>query len=211
MDLTSQIVNIMRENNIEGYNMLDTLSNIYSNIESSLFNKIETDPSVFYAIKDIVWYNLEYLPNTEKGIANLSSLGSKFPHVIYSFNESDYIRNKDLHNTNEELKTIISKWNDDLIIAHIYSNSNFKQNDKIIIHDNTETYKKYLPKDILNINGKSIENDYKVFCALSGKIGNYNKIFYNYLLKFQSMVEKSIKENKDLRIEVNYASESEIR
>lgn len=219
-ELTEKVLDLLRENGFEKDKALEALTSIYSEVEYSIWENVRLSPGVFYGVKDIVWYNLEHLPNggEEKGASNLRLLGTVLPNFIYSFNDADYINKTEVPAFLREVDFILSKWDKSWRLANLYTNlpigwQGGTNPSKIIIHERTESPKKYMPGEqtsrtsrILGPTGDRLNiqknNEYQVFCSLDDEIGEYGQgpIFYGVLMQLREAARKAIEYDKDLRL-----------
>lgn len=218
-DITDKVINLLRENGIDKTHTLETLANVYSEIEFSMWETIKLNAGVFYGIKDLVFYNLEHLANggEERGLSDLRFIGTVFPNFIYSFNDVDFIKNSDLQALLDEIDLISSKWNKSWRMANIYTNVpiSWQGGDnpsKCIFHERGESSAKYVPNQlsrtsrILGPNGTNIRKEIEnyVYCVIDEEIGEYGQgpILYGVLLQLRSAVSKAIQNGKDLKLEL---------
>lgn len=216
--ITEKIINLLQENGIEKNHYLDTLSKCYHDIQMTLWERISISPSNFYNLKDIIWYNLEHLPNggETKGLSDLRFLGTKYPALIYCCNDTDIVSNQNVVSLLEEIESIINQWNKDWALVSLYTKSELGWNggdnpSKVVIYDaRTESPSKYGYNtnygNIVGADGKIIKklDIDTVLCAVDGfKIGEYvnGQILYNVLIKMREVCKKAIKNGKDIKFD----------
>jgi hypothetical protein len=215
--LTQEVVDLLNDNDVKNDEILDKLSLIYEDIEKNLWESIEISPAIFYNLKDVVWYNLEHIPNdgVQKGGTTLEFLGTKYPNFIYCCNESDIIKKDNLPSLLEEIEEIIAKWDKNWRFASLFTRSTQSwkggRNDepsKVIIYDaNSESPSQYgynkQYSTIVDSKGDSIKKYgiNTVLCSLGETIGQYTqgKILYNVLIKVREKCKDAIRNKKGLK------------
>lgn len=215
-DITKQIYDLLIKNNIPKDDMLQILYRTSQELESELWEKITVNPMMLDGLKDIIWYNLEHLPQGGefKGLSNLRFLNTIYPHFIFIANESPLIGLNYVKELYSEINDIISKWNANWKIAALYTKSSMgwqggEEPSKLIIYEKGESPAKYgynqTYGSILGSNGKAIKkiNEDIVLCSLDTEIGSYvnGAILYNTLVKLKEACKRAIQGEKDLMIE----------
>lgn len=205
-DLSEKILNVLLEEGINNEDISITLSNIQSEIETKLWEKINVSPLIFFKLKDTIFYNFEYCNYNDKptGKTNLKDFGKNYPVLMFNFNESSYVLKDDVELLLKEIEDIRSKWNQNICIANVYTKTNFSWNvgdenpSQLIIYDEeTETpmthgFYNNTYSNIYNATGEKIKHeDEIVLCAIK-KIGIYNE--YNLLTQVLDSLYNSIKE-----------------
>lgn len=215
-NITKQIYDLLTKNNILKDDMLQVLYNTSQELELELWEKVTINPMMLDGLKDIVWYNLEHLPQggESKGLSNLRFLNTVYPYFIFTANESPLIGLTYIKELYNEINDIISKWNANWRLAALYTKSSMgwqggDEPSKLIIYDKDESPAKYgynqTYGSILGSNGKSIKkiNEDIVLCSLDTEIGSYvnGTILYNTLVKLKESCRRAIQGEKDLMIE----------
>jgi hypothetical protein len=183
-------------------------------LEVNLWENITLSASIFYNLKDLVWYNLEHLPNDgePKGISNLRYLGTKFPNLIYCCNDSNIIKYSTAKELLKELEVINRNWNKDWPYVTLYSKSGTdwqggENPSPVIIYDaRTESPTKYGYNthygNILGTDGNLIKkyDINTVLCSINDSIGEYlsGSILYNMLIQLTQVCRNAVKNNRDI-------------
>lgn len=125
-DITNKILNVLKEYGIAMENIPTELYKIQQEIDEILWERIVISPTVFYRLKDTIFFNFEHLDHHEEitGKTNLKYFGTKYP-VFLMGTGTCYINNEYIKLILEELNDIKSKWNGQLYSAHLYSKVNF--------------------------------------------------------------------------------------
>ena len=214
-DIQELIIKILEDHGYEGLDALELLNQIYHIIQDRSFrdwNIFNIDD--FLTLKDIVWYNWEYLEQNEMklGLIDLKTMGSKFPNFMNLFSQNTMCEKYLLSDLSLELDTIISSWSSkSLYLIRIYTE--FDINEPIILHKQGESPNKYCKdaikrtSNILDVSGKNIiqeANDY----AKAEMIGLLNdleqsNIYYNLLIDLNNNVKQAIQYHKNLRVVIN--------
>jgi len=216
-EITQKVYDLLMENGIEKREVLQVLYRVSQELESEMWEKICISPMMFDSLKDIVWYNLEHLPQDgeEKGLTDLRFLSTKFPYFIFAANESPLLGLEYIKELYKEIDIIINSWNGKWRFVGLFTKSSAGWHggddpSRVIIYDaRVESPSKYgynqTYGSILGTNGKSIKkiNEDVVLCSLDIEIGDYvnGAILYNTLIKLRETCRKAIQNNKDMLIE----------
>ena len=193
-DLTNKILQLLKEEGVELKNAKNELSKVIENIENRFWIKLQISPSLFYNLKDTIWYNLEHLPNggNVKGKDDLRFIGSNYPVLMYSGNDDIYINTEQLQPLLLELEDISKKWSNQWSFVQLFTKSangwNGGKDDPspVIIYEPSkgETPGKYgyyqsskSNFGIFNSNGEfmNIKQKEIVLCAIETKLGTYGR------------------------------------
>jgi hypothetical protein len=215
-ELTGKISKLLLDNGISKKDLLNTLANVYQEIELSFWEHCNMTPMIFYNIKDIIWYNLEHLPNGGeiRGLSDLRFLGTVYPNLIYCCNDTNIIELEDIPKLLLELDDIINKWNRNWNFVSLYTKSNNgwqggQEASKVIIVEGNESPTKYGYNStygkIVGVNGKNIvKYDIDtVICTIDVPIGEYvqGHILYHTLFQLKECCKRAIKNQKDIMID----------
>lgn len=215
-ELSEKILKVLLENGVSKNEILNELAKAYQELELSLWEHISLSPMLFYSLKDVVWYNLEHLPNggEDKGLSDLRFLGSIYPNLIYSCNDSNIIESGNVPTLLLELEDIIRKWNPQWSFVSLYTKSQEgwqggKNASKVIIVEGKESPTKYGYNStygkIVGVDGKRIiKYDIEtVICTIDVSIGEYiqGHILYHTLLQLRDCCKKSIINKKDIIVD----------
>lgn len=153
-NLSDKILNILLENNIPPEDIDQELNKILIDINTKLWKKINISKYLFFNFKDTVFYNFEHLkcnPSQPRGKTNMRYYGEKFPILMYQTGGSVYMKKDLLKDLINELKMVLSEWNENIYIANLSSTSDFlwiggneNPSDLIIYNEEHENPKKYI-------------------------------------------------------------------
>ena len=216
-DLSKEVLEIFEKNNIPKNSILETLSIIYRDLQLELWETITISPSVFYNLKDLVWYNLEHVKSGGelKGVSNLRFLGTKFPNFIYCCNDSNLIEFKNISQLLDEVEDIIQSWDKNWKSVTLFTKGDIgwqggvNPSPVIIYENNVESPTKYgynsRYNNIVDAQGNSIKKyDFNtVLCSLDVPIGEYanGQILYNMIFQLRETCKRAIRNERDIRIE----------
>ena len=223
-DLTSKILNLLKEEGVKITEIRPKLSFIIDDIEKRLWEKISISLPLLYNLKDTVWYNLEHLPNggKEKGLDDLRFMGTKYPTLMFSANDDVYIKYEKLESLLAELEDILSKWSNDWTFVQLMTksmdgwNAGLKDPSPVIIYDPNKGerlskygyYSNQAPFAIFDKKGDYIylEKRETVLCAIETKLGIYGRepMMRALLEKLINTCKKAIKSGKGIMLNVNY-------
>lgn len=125
-DIANKILNIFKEHGIAMENIPTELYKIQQEIDELLWERIVISPTVFYKLKDTIFFNFEHLDHHDEvtGKTNLKYFGTKYP-VLLMGTGNCYINNEYVKLILEELNDIKSKWNSQIYSAHLHSKIDF--------------------------------------------------------------------------------------
>lgn len=219
-EITQKVYDLLKENGIPKREILQVLYRVSTELESEMWEKITISPMMFDSLKDIVWYNLEHLPQggEAKGLSELKYLSTLYPHFIFAANESPLLGLEYVKNLYIEIDNIIKAWNGKWKLVGLFTKSSAGWHggddpSKVIIYEKGESPAKYgynqTYGSILGSNGKQIKkiNEDVVLCAVDDEIGDYvnGQILYNTLVKLKEACKRAIQYNKDVMIEFEQA------
>lgn len=203
--LYEEIYSILISNNIEKENILFELNKIYSYIENKYYKYFFIKQEILFYIKDIIWYNLEFLPNNEQeyGLYDFSTLGSKF-NLISQLDNNIILNNNNINDLKNELKIVINNWNKNWKVAKIFTDiEENKESNEVIIYKKGESprkYNYYKKTPIIDKNNHNIYmNKNVMLCEIDSILGDFylNNIIYN---KIKNLYELCNNDNKYLII-----------
>jgi hypothetical protein len=204
MQLYEDIYNLLIKN-VDKEDILQELGKLYNYIENKYFKYFEFDYSTIYLLKDTLWFNIEHTGD-RIGLTNLKDVGSKFK-IINQFENNLILNKEDIEKLKEEINYLIDNWNNDWIMAEIYSDNDtnvWNKHSNVIIHNENESPRKYnyfKRTSIINDENKHLfMNKDVVLCKLNGKIGDnfINNILYDNILKLKELCKTCLEENKYL-------------
>lgn len=136
-DISNKILKILKEYGISMEDIPTELYKIQQEIDGILWEKLVISPTVFYKLKDTIFFNFEHSEHTDNltGKTSLKYFGTKYPGFLMGTGTC-YINNEYSKLILEELEDIKSKWNNQIYIAHLHSKVDF---DWIIGDDNPST------------------------------------------------------------------------
>lgn len=219
-EITQKVYDLLKENGVQKKEMLQVLYRISSELESEMWETIIISPMMFDSLKDIIWYNLEHLPQggETKGLSDLRYLSTLYPHFIFAANESPLLGLEYVKKLYIEIDNIIKAWDGKWRFAGLFTKSSAGWHggddpSKLIIYDKGESPSKYgynqTYGSILGSNGKQIKKITEdiVLCTLDTEIGDYvnGQILYTTLVKLKEVCKKAIQYNKDVMIEFEQA------
>ena len=215
-EITQKVYDLLEQNGIPKRDMVKVLDRISLEMESELWEKITISPVMFDSLKDIVWYNLEHLPQGGEaiGLSDLRYLSTLYPYFIFAANESPVLPLEYVKNLYTEIDNIIKAWNGKWKFVGLFTKSSAgwhggEEPSKLIIYGKGESPSKYGYKQtygsILGSNEKQIQKltEDIVLCAVDDEIGDYvnGQILYNTLVKLKEVCKRAIQYNKDVMIE----------
>ena len=218
-EIALEILNLLKEKKIPNKDITSTLIEINNSIEFLLWEKTTLSPSLFYNLKDTVWFNLEHLKSggEEKGMSSLRFLGTKYPILMSSFNEDVYLEKDQIEDFTKELKDIMSRWSNDWLFVQliaktqeIWSYGSSDSSSIVIYEPNKESPIKYgyrpnSPKSlILDKDGNNIKNEQQetIHCCIETKLGTYGKepLMRNLLERLIDCSNKAFLNSKGIMI-----------
>lgn len=214
-ELSNKIYNLLKEQEFDDKSTLDELIRVYKDIEDNIWEIIDLNPMTLYSLKDVIWYNLEHLPNggEEIGVSSLKYLSSRFPEIASFCNESDYILNENVPALLSELEMVKLLWSINWKFVNLYTKSHtgwtYGENpSKIIIHGVDESPQKYGYNtnygNILDSKGEKIKKLglETPLCSVHTIIGEYEngQILNFILLDLISICKKALINKKNIKI-----------
>jgi len=208
-DISTVIIDLLKDHGYEGLDALEQLNKTYQIIQDTSFkNWLINDIDKFITLKDLIWYNFEY-NNTKLGIGDLKTLGSKFPIFINLFNESPICEVYLLPELLKEINVIIELWKKSSIyLPQIYDDLDPEV--PIIIYKQGESPNKYSNDirkrtlNILNEFGNNIVTTAKKYIRveISGPLNDFeqSKIYFMILTDLYHNVQSAIQYHKHLRL-----------
>lgn len=205
-DISNKILNILRENDISDEEIHDVLFRIQEEIDEMLWEKITISPTVFYKLRDTIFFNFEHLTyvNDVTGKSNLKYFGCKYPVLMLGISSNNYIKKEYIETLLSELNDIKSKWNDQIYVAELYSKHDFnwvigdknptdvifynKDNETPATHgyyNNSSSY-----GNIVDANGLTIKRNQNVILCAINKLDLYRE--YNVLTQTLDNLYNSI-------------------
>lgn len=213
-DICNEIYELLKSKNIQDDEILFTLEKVYYDLESKIWNVLNVNIDTLYTLKDIVWYNLEHLPNNGNavGISNLNYLGKIFPNLLNFCSNENYVSRDKVKDLLEELLKIQECWDIHWRIVKLYSKYNLDYDNKsdLIIHLQNENPMKYgycSNYGLLGLNGEKIKkyDEKTMLCCVENEIGEFQqgKIIYNLLLSLIQACNNCVSHNKGLKLNFN--------
>lgn len=205
-ELYEKIYNLFL-NEVKKEDILYEMNKAYQYIENMYFEYFNFEYETIYHLKDLLWYNVEHLSQSDVkyGLTNLSTIGSKFK-IINQIENNVIINIEEIKALKDELIYIKNNWNSEWKIARLYSEDKeiWSKEDNVIIHDKTESprkYNYYKKTSILNNDNKNMYlNKDVVLCEIDSKLGDYylNNIMYDCILNLFDICNNCINDNKYL-------------
>lgn len=194
-NLSNEVLEVLLKNDIKPEDINTELFKIQQEINEILWETINMSPTIFYKLKDTIFFNFEHLMYHDEvtGRFNLKHYGTKYPAFLLA-TSSNYISAEYVSLIIQELEDIKSKWNNQIYAAHLHSKQEF---DWIIGDENPSTliiynkdnespskYGYYNNNDnnyskIYNIEGDLIKKNNNVILCAINKIDIYRE--YNLL------------------------------
>lgn len=217
-DLSNEVLNVLFKNGIKDVDIPTELFKIQNEIETTLWEKINISPIIFYRLKDTIFYNFEYLDSTDKitGKSSLKSYGSNYPAFMFNFNDGSYIERDYIPLLLNEIKDVKSKWNENIYTADLYSKGDFdwevgeKNPSTLIIYNkDNESPSKYGYQsnsnysNILGNDGNLIK-DNVVLCSIY-KMDMYREynLLTETLINLYNIISLAEKNNKGIHLSFN--------
>ena len=212
--LSEQILKILIDNNIKREDISQTLDSIKQDIELGLWIKVELSSTIFFKLKDTIFYNFEYCNyNNEKvGKTTIKDYGKNYPTLMFNSFGDNYFYDDTLKKLHKELLDIKNKWNQDIMMAELYSQNEFEwvvneeESSKLIIYDKeTETPMKYgyynnYYSNIYGTNGKPIKFDNNIILCSIYKMDLYREFnsLTNVLNELINNISLAIEQHKGI-------------
>lgn len=199
--------------------MSQVLTRSAEDIENSLWERITISLPLLYSLKDIVWYNLEHLPNEgeRKGRSTLKWMGSSFPHFI--FQDNLHVKKDKVELFLSDLEKIRGKWSNEFYYVSISSKTDnwsggSENPSAVIIYDQAQEkpskygYNPYnmYSSGITDKDGKILSSQMEiVLCSVESKLGTYGKepLIRSLLENMIECCKRAIKFEKGVYLDIN--------
>lgn len=214
-NLAETIIEILNNNGFQGIDALNQLSQIYQIIQNrSIKDWHLKDEEKFIILKDSIWYNFEYLPQSiqQVGKTNLKTLGSKFPLFTSLFIDSAICSKFVLNDLLKEIDIILNNWKNFKYLVNLTSNHELEPDTEIIIYRQGESPNKYSSDtishilDIVDSSGNNIKTEAKAYAyaEITGPINDaeQSNIYYFILKDLKDNINLAIQYHKELRLVV---------
>lgn len=199
--------------------MSDVLMRAANDIENSLWEKIVISVPLLYTLKDIVWFNLEHLPNggESRGRTNLKYFGEKYPNFIYQ--NSIYVTPDSTEKLLKELEEIRRQWSNEWYHVSLEAktdawNGGPENPSNVIVYDaQTEKPSKYgynpyntFGSGIFDKHGNQMaSSDIEVvLCKINGQLGSYQEepLLRATLERLAESCRKAVRYNKGVFLDL---------
>lgn len=211
-DISNEIYKLLKSKNIQDDEILFIIENVYNELETKLWHIMNNvNINILYNLKDIVWYNLEHLPNNGEhiGVSSLKYLGKEFPNLLSFCSNNNFLKYEFIKNLLNELLIIKNNWNNEWKNVTLYSKYDveYDNDSTIIIHSSKEGPRKYgycSNYNLIDSSGSKIKkyDEKTILCNLGEKIGEYQcgSIYYNFLISLIENCNMCIRECKGLKL-----------
>ena len=214
-NISNEVYELLNCKNIQDCDILFTIENIYNELEIKLWHVIDNvNINTLYNLKDIIWYNLEHLPNNGEdiGISSLKYLGKEFPNLLMFCSENNYLEYEKVQKLLNELLIIRKCWDNEWKNVTLYSKYNIDYDNEslLIIHKSNESPRKYgycSTYGLINSLGENFKkyDEKTILCNLGEKIGEYQQgtVLYNFLISLIENCNICINQHKGLKLNFN--------
>jgi len=164
-------------------------------IEDTYFYYFSIQYDILSLIKDIIWYNLEFLPyNKPFGLNTIETMGTKF-NIISQLDNNIILNYENISKLQEELEIVLNEWSNNWKVVRIFSETGISSNNIIIYNKDESPYKYgYCKKSsIIDKNNNHIfSNKDVLLCEVNSIIGdNYlNTILKNKVIDLCNICKK---------------------
>ena len=216
-DIIEVIIQLLADHGYQGVDALKQLAAVYQVVQDrSLKNWQLKNIDKFLTLKDSVWYNFEYLVQTNQllGKTDLKTLGSRFPIFTEIFINSSICSYILLPQLLKEVNSIISLWlkTKNVYLVNFISEIYDGTNSKVILYKRGESPSKYSSDavkrtvDIIGTSGENLQiaaSKY-VYVEVLGLLNDYEQsnIYYAILEDLKNVINKAMQYHQDLRLVV---------